>query len=79
MSSRAPSQNLGNIRQALSNSVGVHSPADRLGIDSETAKADISAVLAGDGFSLLTHQNDHRITHNYDPVGRQRLIDSLNS
>jgi hypothetical protein len=37
------------------------------------------AVFAGDGFSLLSHENVHRIAHNDKPVGRQKLTDSLNS
>jgi hypothetical protein len=36
-------------------------------------------VFAGSGFSLLSHENDYKIAHNYEPVDRQRLTDSLNS
>jgi hypothetical protein len=34
-------------------------------------------VFARDGFSLLSHENVYRIAHNYKPVGRQKLTDSL--
>jgi CTP synthase (UTP-ammonia lyase) len=36
-------------------------------------------VFAGDGFSLLSHENIYRIAHDYKLVGRQILTDSLNS
>jgi len=39
----------------------------------------MGAVFAGDGFSLLSHENDYRIAPNYEAVGRQKLTDSLNS
>lgn len=43
------------------------------------AKADIGAVFAADGFSLLSHENDYKIAHQYEPTGKQRLTDSINS
>jgi hypothetical protein len=39
----------------------------------------IMQCLPDEEFSLLSHEHDYRIVHNYGPVGLDRLTDSLHS
>ena len=45
----------------------------------QPVKADIYAVFVGKGFSLLSAENNYRISRYCEFVGRDGLTDSFNS